>query len=273
VDGGGLAAALAGVDPTVAEQDWLAGLDAAARGALAGLLTRVRSAGAADAAAAGRARLEQLRRLAYTDLLTGLANRAGLQVAAAGVFAGSAGGRVGGLLVDLDAFKPVNDRYGHGVGDDVLAAAGRRLAVLGAATGGMAARLGGDEFALVLPALPGDAARAAAAVLAAADRVADELGRPYRVGGGLVDVGASVGAATVPAEGSLSALLAAADLAMYAAKHAGGGRARMTPDPGAAAADLIPAPRRPATRLRDHRRGEAATSQRPVGGAPLRVAG
>jgi GGDEF domain-containing protein len=115
----------------------------------------------------------------------------------------------------------------------------------------VAARLGGDEFVVLLPGLPDDPATAGTAVLAAAGRVATALGRPYRVGP-VVRVGVSVGAATVPAvaAGGLGGLLAAADMAMYAAKHAGGG-VHLAPS-APAPAGLVPAPRRPATRLRDH---------------------
>jgi diguanylate cyclase (GGDEF)-like protein len=254
-EAGVMAGALVGVQPSAAERDWLAGLDADAQRVLAGLLGRVRAAGAAEAESAHLAGEAELRRLAYTDLLTGLGNRAGLQAAAAGVFAGSAGSRVGALLADLDGLKPVNDTHGHDVGDLLLAAAGRRLNSFATVAGGVAARLGGDEFAVLLPGLPADPRRAGLAALAAAERLAGRLARPYPAGAGLtVQVGASVGAATVPAYQSLPTLLAAADLAMYEAKHAGGGT-RLAPDPGhQPTADQGPPPR-PGTRLRDYRHG------------------
>jgi diguanylate cyclase (GGDEF)-like protein len=206
---------------------------------------------------AARIEVAQLRRLAFTDALTGLANRRGLQAASAGLFTGA--GRAGGLLVDLDGFKPVNDRFGHAAGDAVLVAAAGRLTAA-VAGGGCVARLGGDEFVVLLGGLPADPAAAGSAALGQARRVVGVLLAPYRLAGGeLVTVGASVGAATATG-GSLAGLLAAADLAMYAVKRAGGAGVGLAPDPGqpAAGVAVVPAPRRPAEgrpvgRLRDGR--------------------
>jgi diguanylate cyclase (GGDEF)-like protein len=167
--------------------------------------------------AAGRRVRGALRRLAYADPLTGLANRAGLRAAAGRL----GGGRPAGLLLaDLDDFKPVNDEYGHSIGDAVLVEAGRRLATVAASVGATAARLGGDEFALLVPldCPVGSVAEHRLAEVAGA--VQDLLGRPYQVGGRLLRVGASVGTAASGAAWALSGLLAAADAAMYAVKSA-----------------------------------------------------
>jgi diguanylate cyclase (GGDEF)-like protein len=191
------------------------------------------------AAAAGR--------VARTDALTGVANRVGLSVAADAVFGPERSGRAGVLLVDLDGFKPVNDRYGHATGDEVLSAAADRLtAAVAGRPGTTVARLGGDEFVVLLA--------AADDVLAVGELVAAGLAAPYVVGGVELAVGASVGAATVPCAApvpaaGLAAALAAADVAMYAAKRGGGGL-RFAPDLDQEPAP-IPLPRRPAGRLRD----------------------
>ena len=244
------------------------------------------TAGHAVGAAAGPLPVEDLLRLAYTDPLTGLANRAGLTRAATTLLNpcphpgmgkvrarygrpahapgssewGPAGaGRVAGLLVDLDEFKPVNDGHGHAAGDAVLAEVGHRLldltrgpAPVGA--GALAARLGGDEFLVQHP-CDVDPAVAAAQATTAAGRLAVALTAPYDLGHGLVlRVGASVGVATVPTGATLGALLAGADLALYQAKAAGGGTVRLAPDdPDTAPPAPVMPPGRPAVRLRDHR--------------------
>ncbi|MEV4349175.1 diguanylate cyclase, partial [Actinoplanes sp. NPDC049596] len=89
---------------------------------------------------------DELSHRATHDPLTGLANRSLLEQRLGEVPAGET---VSVLLVDLDGFKPVNDRYGHHAGDQVLAAVADRLAGL-AGGDGLAARLGGDEFAVLL---------------------------------------------------------------------------------------------------------------------------
>ncbi|HWD52121.1 MAG TPA: diguanylate cyclase, partial [Acidimicrobiales bacterium] len=95
---------------------------------------------------------EQLRYAASHDPLTGLANRARffetLQVA----LDGGGGPLVGVLYVDLDEFKPVNDRLGHGAGDQVLRSVGRRMRSVVRELD-LVARLGGDEFAVLCPAV------------------------------------------------------------------------------------------------------------------------
>ncbi|MFF8809903.1 GGDEF domain-containing protein [Streptomyces omiyaensis] len=123
------------------------------------------------------------------------------------------------LLVDLDGFKPVNDRFGHAAGDDVLAAVGARLAAWSAAAGGTAGRLGGDEFSVAVPDTPGldlDALRAL-------------LTRPVRHQDLTLTVGASIGSAHGPAAADLSALLKTADAAMYQAKGRGRRGRRLAP--------------------------------------------
>lgn len=116
------------------------------------------------------------------------------------------------LMLDLDGFKAVNDRYGHAVGDLCLREAALRLkAVLRASD--TLARLGGDEFVALIPGADATAASAAATRMEAA------LRRPLRLDGHRVSVRASIGIATYPEDAAeATPLLSAADRAMYRAK-------------------------------------------------------
>jgi diguanylate cyclase (GGDEF)-like protein/PAS domain S-box-containing protein len=155
----------------------------------------------------------QIRRLAYSDPLTGLANRShfdGELHAAVG-----AGRPVGLLFVDLDDFKLVNDTLGHGVGDELLRAVGGRLARIPGA--GVVGRHGGDEFLVLLPELPEDAPAAAREAAAVATR---RLAEPFGIAGHQVRIRASVGSAVFPHEATdADALLRAADDDMYRVKR------------------------------------------------------
>jgi diguanylate cyclase (GGDEF)-like protein len=119
------------------------------------------------------------------------------------------------LLLDLDRFKPVNDRFGHAAGDALLRAVATALRGRLRETDHVG-RLGGDEFAVLLPETPLDAARELAGDLAAA------VARAGLVGTGdlAVQVSASIGAAPVGHDtADAGTVLAAADAAMYAAKR------------------------------------------------------
>lgn len=165
-----------------------------------------------------RAIEERLFRLAHLDPLTELPNRAVLRGRIGSVLAAECAAAV--LMVDLDGFKEVNDIHGHAVGDAVLRAAADRM--LGCiSTGSLAARLGGDEFAIVLPGI-GDPLVA----VATAETLIQALSEPYRIGGLVVALSASIGIALSPAHGDKgSELLACADAALYRAKTDGRGRA------------------------------------------------
>jgi len=154
---------------------------------------------------------------ARTDGLTRLANRTALidRVEHA-VHDGGAG--VGLLFIDLDDFKPVNDQLGHGAGDELLLEVAQRL-IAHTPAGAVCARLGGDEFAVLLPSTTPTDSRSTAEVLV------DAIQRPVHLHRGLVNVGASIGVAcsTPQLPLTVSQLLHAADLAMYAAKQQGKG--------------------------------------------------
>ena len=119
------------------------------------------------------------------------------------------------LYVGLDNFRPLNDGYGHRVGDGVLVQTAVRLQAC-AGTPLALSRLGGDEFALLLPAGLDGAGTAAAKVLQA-------LQRPFMVEGLELRLGASVGVAVYPDHGSRPRLLGHAALAMRTVKQVGGG--------------------------------------------------
>ena len=154
-------------------------------------------------------------RIAHSDSLTGLANRRSffrdLQPL---IDAADAEGRDFALgMIDLDGFKPVNDVYGHGAGDLVLAEVGRRLVeVLG--PDAKLARLGGDEFAFVLPGSHGPDA-----MLRAGRDICDALETPIGLPTGVAQIGASIGFAVYPGMArNLAQLVERADYALYFAK-------------------------------------------------------
>jgi len=123
------------------------------------------------------------------------------------------------LFIDLDGFKPVNDTFGHNCGDQVLRLVGKRLIWL-TRKAHEAARVGGDEFLLLVP-----NASSPQVAEKVAQRVIDTLGKPYKVDGREITIACSIGIALH--EGGSSAvdkLIARADVAMYAAKRAGGSR-------------------------------------------------
>jgi len=154
----------------------------------------------------------ELRRRADHDDLTGVANRSHLVGRLARDLRD--GRRVHLLFVDLDGFKPVNDRHGHRVGDAVLREVADRIRAVGTPED-LVVRLAGDEFCMLLGPRSDDgtARRRTAAVEQA-------LAQPYAVGAGEVRLGASVGwAASLPSDRPAD-LLERADLAMYEAKRA-----------------------------------------------------
>lgn len=158
----------------------------------------------------------QAEHLAWHDPLTGLGNRAKFQQALAHL---PAHGAVL-ILVDLDHFKETNDRHGHAAGDALLCEAASRLQAA-LQPGDLACRLGGDEFALLVR---GTDAAACADTLA--HRLARTLSQPAWAGDVELAMSASLGHAAYPADaGTADALQCAADLALYAAKHRGRGRA------------------------------------------------
>jgi diguanylate cyclase (GGDEF)-like protein len=168
-----------------------------------------------------QARAIALEEAAHEDPLTGLLNRRGFAAAfgRTAAYLQRYGGTAALLYLDLDRFKPVNDRHGHAAGDEVLRAAAARIRVSVRASD-IVARLGGDEFAVLLWNL--DAVNAEAKGLALEARIAAEA---VSVAGAAVAVGASAGFTMLTAGDSLDAAMARADAAMYARKKLRSGRA------------------------------------------------
>lgn len=153
-------------------------------------------------------------RIASLDSLTGLGNRraffADLEVELEK--ARSNGTRLALGVMDLDGFKPVNDLYGHSVGDRLLVDVAKRLSKT--LTASRAFRLGGDEFAIVAP-LPPDNAQ----LVTNANAVTSRLREPFQMPEGMVHISASMGIAVFPDLAlSCEQLFDRADYALYHAK-------------------------------------------------------
>lgn len=151
-----------------------------------------------------------VRHQAQHDPLTGLPNRRALTELLA------PGGRQALLLVDLDNFKPVNDRLGHAAGDELLIQVSRRLHNT-TRTEDTVIRLGGDEFAVVID--DGDEV----AAVHVAERIVKTIGEPFDIGHAAVSIGASVGVAIATGDVDGDQLLREADEAMYRVKQASKG--------------------------------------------------
>lgn len=162
---------------------------------------------------------EENARLAMTDSLTGLPNRRYFfaRVEAAIEAATRAETRFAVGVLDLDRFKPVNDTYGHVLGDRLLEEVGRRLAVVADADT-VVARLGGDEFGIILLADCDEAE-------AIGDSLCRIIGQPYKMDELSVSIGCSGGFAIFPDAGrSAHALFDRSDYALYHVKSEGRGR-------------------------------------------------
>ncbi|WP_395693740.1 diguanylate cyclase domain-containing protein [Piscinibacter sp.] len=161
--------------------------------------------------------------MAYTDPLTGLPNRRGLDVRLAAEMAASAPDRLLAVyMIDLDGFKQVNDRHGHELGDELLVAVGRRLGAQ-MRSSDTVARLGGDEFVVTAGGLS-DERQARDLGL----KLVEAFREPFVLAGDRqCSVGLTIGYVLVPLDGSDPvSLLRRADAAMYAGKAQGKGSVR-----------------------------------------------
>ena len=164
---------------------------------------------------------EQLEKLAYYDPLTGLANRALFRREINDVLTRwtRTGAPATLLLLDLDRFKEVNDSLGHAAGDELLVKVAHMISRK-LENNHFLARLGGDEFAIIVPEI---ADRSAVQKLAI--EVITAMSQPIMLERGEVNIGTSIGVATMPHDGTtLNDLLRNADLALYRAKEEGRGR-------------------------------------------------
>ncbi|MDR2688348.1 MAG: diguanylate cyclase [Azoarcus sp.] len=166
-----------------------------------------------------------LSRMAMSDSLTGLSNRACFseQLKSSIEMAQATGTRIGVLYIDNDRFKAINDNYGHAAGDNLLIDVAHRLRG-SVRESDLVARLGGDEFAILLAPVygPDDLIRVADKILSVMRR---KLRLVDRVN---IELGVSIGMAIFPDHGANAAeLLSAADHAMYRAKRLGRGCACM----------------------------------------------
>ena len=163
-----------------------------------------------------------VRRMAYTDALTGLTNRLAFRESLDHrlMMLRGAGRQLAVLFADIDDFKRVNDTLGHEAGDEVLLQFANRIRSVVERMGGdeaLLARFGGDEFVILIQ---NDDVRASATRLAEA--LVKELGQPLVVEGRQVFLGTSIGITLFPEDASgATALMKNGDIAMYQAKVAG----------------------------------------------------
>jgi diguanylate cyclase (GGDEF)-like protein/PAS domain S-box-containing protein len=164
---------------------------------------------------------ETIRQMVYHDSLTGLPNRKlfsdRLGIALAQAQRNKK--EVGIAMLDLDNFKAVNDTLGHDVGDLLLKATAERLSAA-LRKGDTVARFGGDEFLLILPDL-----EAREDAIQVAQKIVESFHKPFLIATHELVVTTSIGIAVYPHDGiDEGILLKNADIAMYQAKQAGGGR-------------------------------------------------
>ncbi len=161
---------------------------------------------------------ERLAYMAHHDALTGLPNRILFfeHVMQSLAMAKRNANILALMFVDLDRFKVINDTYGHGVGDQVLIEAARRMSdsVRGS---DMVGRIGGDEFVVLMCDLTNEGS-----ATTVAEKIRHALNQPFTVAQGTVSISSSIGIAMFPEHGSDEIELARnADYAMYHAKENG----------------------------------------------------
>jgi diguanylate cyclase (GGDEF)-like protein len=195
------------------------------------LLDRISGVAAQATSALQNGRLvDEITHQALHDQLTGLANRMRFTDTLHGAISRARSHRepVELFYLDLDGFKPVNDEFGHEIGDHLLVAVGERLSGCTRATDTVA-RLGGDEFAVLIHGHGADGERLHARLMSAFDA-------PFRIGGHELHLGASIGRAVFPLDGDdAEALLRRSDAAMFAEKRARYATRRAAGDAPAAA--------------------------------------
>lgn len=164
----------------------------------------------------------QIAKMALTDPLTGLLNRAAFsdKLDRAMKKASFKGQKLSLMFLSLDRFKPVNDDFGHAVGDVVLRQTTERITD-SVGDDGTVGRIGGDEFVVLVP-FGEEQARSIG------ERIVSAIERPFEIDGRSIGISCSVGIAVYPDHGTEEIELAKnADQAMYAVKRAGGNGVRV----------------------------------------------
>jgi len=164
---------------------------------------------------------DRLTVMASVDMVSGLANRRGLQgrLDFEWLKAEQTGGSISMIMIDIDHFKLFNDTYGHLEGDVCLRQVGEALAAVASEASGFAARYGGEEFCLLLPKTD------AVAAMEIGERVRaciEALAIPHKASTfDLVTVSAGIASVDPGQANTVQELIAAADIALYVAKHRG----------------------------------------------------
>jgi diguanylate cyclase (GGDEF)-like protein/PAS domain S-box-containing protein len=161
---------------------------------------------------------EHMKHMAQYDALTHLPNRALFEDRLHQAIAAAQRNRahLALMFIDLDKFKPVNDTYGHGIGDLLLKEVATRIQDC-LRDSDTAARIGGDEFVILLPAI-----ESAADASKVGEKIRISLNQPFALAGHTLGIGSSIGVAVYPQHGSNEKLLVkSADIAMYHAKKNG----------------------------------------------------
>jgi diguanylate cyclase (GGDEF)-like protein len=177
---------------------------------------------------------QYLHKVAHHDGLTGLPNRILLEdrIEQALISARRDKAEIAVMLVDLDDFKPVNDKYGHDIGDKLLQECAARMLTCIRETDTVA-RYGGDEFMIIISArelqLRGMSARHISRQVA--DKIRTALNQPFKIDNFLLNISCSIGIAIYPQDGDdKNTLIKHADLAMYYAKSTGRNNVKLYTD-------------------------------------------
>ena len=121
------------------------------------------------------------------------------------------------MIFDLDKFKPVNDTFGHAIGDLLLQQVAKRALDALQRDGDSIARLGGDEFVILMPQID-----AISNAIALAEKIRQKIQEPFTIEGHAIDISCSIGIAIIPEHGENElTLMKHADEAMYRAKNQG----------------------------------------------------
>jgi diguanylate cyclase (GGDEF)-like protein/PAS domain S-box-containing protein len=166
---------------------------------------------------------DDIHRLAFFDVLTGLPNRRLLMDRIDKLLASSERGATYSavMFIDLDRFKYINDARGHAIGDALLCNTAERLSQL-MRKADTVARIGGDEFVVLLAHLATDLPSATHAALTVAEKVRDAIAEAVDIEGQSYQSSASIGVTLLPQSGQTAQdLLREADTAMYRAKSEG----------------------------------------------------